>query len=126
MRHGSSFATSAGSPATKAIRTRKAKQRLATSTGDINIAVDDRLDAELDMATSALFGTEYSLKVARLTGQEPNKRARVVIGDDASRLVVESRRGQIRLSRRASFTPKGEAASVASGDEEEQEDGDSD
>jgi hypothetical protein len=106
---------------------RKSSQRLATRTGDINIAVDDRLDAELDMATSALFGTEYSLKVTRLPGQEPNKRARVVIGEDHSRLTVESRRGQIRVSRRSKFISAGDANSVATErQEEEQEDNDSD
>jgi DUF4097 and DUF4098 domain-containing protein YvlB len=105
---------------------RKSRQRLATSTGDINLAVDDRLNAELDMATSALFGTEYSLKITRQPGQEPNKRATVVIGEDESRLIVESRRGQIRVSRRASFISAGDTSSVASGKDEEQEDNDSD
>ena len=106
---------------------RNSKQRLATRSGDINIAVDDRLDAELDMATSALFGTEYSLKITRMPGQEPNKRAKTVIGEDESKLLVESRRGQIRVSRRTSFTPVGEASSVArENSEEEQEDNDSD
>lgn len=106
---------------------RKSSQRLTTRTGDINLAVDDRLDAELDMATSALFATEYSLKVTRQPGQEPNKRARTVIGDDAAKLFVESRRGQIRVSRRVSFTPAGGASSAAADEQEEgQEDNDSD
>jgi hypothetical protein len=106
---------------------RKSSQRLATRTGDINIAVDDRLDAELDLATSALFGTEYSLKITRMPGQEPNKRAKVLIGEDHSRLVVESRRGQIRVSRRTNFISAGDSTSVATEQqEEEQEDNDSD
>jgi hypothetical protein len=106
---------------------RKSSQRLATSTGDINIAVDDRLDAELDMATSALFGTEYSLKIVRRPGEEPNKRAHLVIGEDESKLIVESRRGQIRVSRRAKFISEGDADSVATeSKEEEQEDNDGD
>jgi hypothetical protein len=106
---------------------RKSSQRLATRTGDINIAVDDRLDAELDMATSALFATEYSLKITRRPGEEPNKHAETVIGEDESRLVLESKRGQIRVSRRISFISEGEASSVAhESKEQEQEDNDSD
>ena len=106
---------------------RKSSQRLATRTGDINIAVDDRLNAELDMATSALFSTEYSLMITRRPGEEPNKRAKAVIGEDESRLVLESKRGQIRVSRRTSFTSTGEASSVARDEqEEEQEDNDGD
>jgi hypothetical protein len=106
---------------------RKSSQRLATRTGDINIAVDDRLDAELDMATSALFSTEYSLKITRRPGGEPNKHAKAVIGEDESKLVLESKRGQIRISRRTRFTSAGDASSVASEEQEdEQEDNDSD
>jgi len=105
---------------------RKSSQRLATSTGDINLAVDDRLDAELDMTTSSLFATEYSLKITRMPGQEPNKRAQALIGENHSRLDVESRRGQIRVSRRTSFTSVGVASSASTEQEEEQEDNDSD
>ncbi|HMB42951.1 MAG TPA: DUF4097 family beta strand repeat-containing protein, partial [Luteimonas sp.] len=105
---------------------RKSSQRLATRTGDINIAVDDRLDAELQMATSALFSTEYSLKITRMPGQEPNKRAQALIGENRARLDVESRRGQIRLSRRIRFTSAGGASSAASEEQEDQEDNDSD
>jgi hypothetical protein len=106
---------------------RKSRQRLATRTGDINIAVDDRLDAELDMATSALFSTEYSLIITRRPGEEPNKHAKAVIGADESRLVLESKRGQIRVSRRASFTSAGEAYSDSRQEQEAgQEDNDGD
>jgi len=105
---------------------RNASQRLATTTGDIQVGVDDRLDAELDMATSALFATDYSLQVLRRPGEEPNKRARAVIGSDASKFVLESRRGQIRLMRRAGFTSVGGESSTAPAGQEDEEDNDSD
>ncbi|MEO7251142.1 MAG: DUF4097 family beta strand repeat-containing protein [Arenimonas sp.] len=105
---------------------RKASQRLATRTGEIRIGVDDHLDAALDMATSGLFATEYSLKVARKPGEEPNKRAQSVIGEAHSRLLIESKRGQISVFRRAKFTATGGQSSAAQDQEEEQEDNDSD
>ncbi len=91
---------------------RNSNQRLATTTGDIQVGVDDRLDADVDMATSALFATDYSIQVTRHPGEEPDKHARTVIGANASKLVLESRRGQIRLVRRAGFTVAGTSAAA--------------
>ena len=106
---------------------RKSHQRLATRTGEIKVGVDDELDAQVDMATSALFATEYSLKVTPRPGEEPNKRARTVIGANAASLVLESRRGQISVFRRSNFIAKGGASSTGRGSkQEEQEDNDSD
>ena len=102
---------------------RGARQRLATTTGELQVGVDDRLDAAVQMATSAQFATDYSLTVERRAGQEPNKIARTVIGEKHSSLVLESRRGEIRLLRRAGFTSVGDAPDA---DAEEQEDSDSD
>lgn len=101
---------------------RRSSQRLATRTGDINVAIDDRLNAELDMATSALFSTEYSLIVTRRPGEEPNKHAKAVIGEDESRLILDSKRGQIRLSRRTSFSSTGDASAVAGKEQDEEQD----
>lgn len=78
-------------------------QRLATSTGSIVLAVNDDLDARVQLATSAAFATEYSLQIERLPGQEPNKRAIALIGEQESELIVESRRGEIRLQRWTGF-----------------------
>jgi hypothetical protein len=93
---------------------RGAQQRLATTTGDI------------DLATSALFATDFSLDVTRHPGEEPNKRASTTVGRNASRLTIESRRGQIRLRRRAGFTSVGDASSDASAGQGQDEDNDSD
>jgi len=83
---------------------RKSAQRLATRTGMLIVAVDDALDADVELATSGVFATEYSLKVMPRPGEEPNKRARSLIGRDTAKLTLESRRGEIRLLRRAGFT----------------------
>lgn len=105
---------------------RGAQQRLATTTGDIDLGIDDQLDATIDMATSALFATDFSLDVTRRPGEEPNKRARTTVGRGASKLTIESRRGQIRLRRRAGFTSVGDASSDASAGQDQDEDNDSD
>lgn len=99
---------------------RNAKQRLATTTGDIQVGVDDNLDADVDMATSALFATDYSIQITRHPGEEPDKHARTVIGANASKLTLETRRGQIRLVRRVGFTTVGGASSATpdAGDED--------
>ncbi len=91
---------------------RNASQRLATTTGDIQVGVDDRLDAAVDMATSALFATDYSIKIMRHPGEEPDKHASTVIGANTSKLLLESRRGQIRLLRRAGFTVAGTSSAA--------------
>lgn len=97
------------------------QQRLATSTGNIVLAVDDRLGAALELATSGVFATEFSLEVEHLANQEPNKRAHTTIGGSDARITVESRRGEIRLLRRSAFTPLGGKPA-----DEEHEDNDSD
>ncbi len=102
---------------------RNASQRLSTTTGDIQVGVDDRLDAEVDMATSALFATDYSIRITRHPGEEPDKYARAVIGANASKLMLESRRGQIRLVRRAGFTMAGTSSAAPDpGDEDNDSD----
>jgi hypothetical protein len=97
------------------------RQVLATTTGNIVLAVDDRLDARLELATSGVFATEFSLDVEHLANQEPNKRAHTTIGGDDARISVESRRGEIRLLRRSAFTPLGGKPA-----DEEYQDNDSD
>jgi hypothetical protein len=100
-----------------------ARQRLATITGSLQVGVDDDLDAAVRMATSAQFATDYSIQVERRVGEEPNKVARTVIGENHSTLALDSKRGEIRLLRRARFTSVGDAPAA---DAETQEDNDSD
>lgn len=79
------------------------KQRLATHTGGITIGVTDNLDALLRMATSAMFATDYSLDVTHHDGEEPDKWAQASIGAPAAQILLESRRGEIRVMRRAVY-----------------------
>ncbi len=79
------------------------RQRLATSTGTIILAVNDDLGANLELSTSAVFATEFSLRIDRFPGKEPNKRAIARIGDGDANIIVESRRGEIRLLRWTGF-----------------------
>ncbi|HQY54767.1 MAG TPA: hypothetical protein PLU65_06015 [Dokdonella sp.] len=98
------------------------RQHLATSTGFIVLAVSDELDANLELSTSAVFATEFSLRVENLPGQEPNKRATAQIGEGKADIFVESRRGEIRLLRWTGFT----TVNGKPVDEDEQADTDSD
>ncbi len=82
---------------------RGSRQHFATSTGSIVLAVNDDLDANLELSTSAAFATEYSLQIEQLPGKEPNKRATARIGEGNADVVVESRRGEIRLLRWTGF-----------------------
>ena len=105
---------------------RHSTQRLTTRTGEILVGVDDRLDAEVTMVTSAHFATDYSIKVTRQDGVEPNKLARTVVGENRAKILLESRRGQITLIRRARFKSVGSASSTSAAEQEESEDNDSD
>jgi len=88
-------------------------QRLSTKTGNIIVGVDDGLNADVALSTSGVFATEYSLQVEHMQGQEPNKQAIATVGTAAARVELSSARGEIRLLRRASYTP---AVAVGVGD----------
>lgn len=82
-------------------------QRLATRTGAIIVGVSDALAADVALASSAPFTTDYSLVVTHRDGEEPNKTAKARIGNpDAAfpaLLELHSLRGDIRLLRRAVY-----------------------
>lgn len=84
------------------------KQRLATTTGNITLGATDQLNAKVSMATSAVFATEYSIDVTHDDGKEPNKWARTTVGAPDAEITLESRRGEIRLLRRAVYLEVGE------------------
>ena len=94
------------------------RQRLSTRIGDISIGVSDRLGAELRLATSGTYTTDYSLQIERHDGEEPDKRAQarvgVTKGAQPGTIEVESLRGNVRLWRRTEFVdapaPEGEGA----------------
>lgn len=85
------------------------RQRFQTVTGSITLGLPETFNARFLMKTSGVFATEYSVDVTPLRGQEPNKSARTTVGDDKAEVVVESRRGDIRLLRNVTYTPAGAA-----------------
>lgn len=95
------------------------RQRLATTTGTIIVGVTDTLNAEVRLATSAPFTTDYSLEVVHHAGAEPNKSAQAHIGkpDPTQPAVLElhSLRGDIRLLRRAVYVDAPIATPAPSG-----------
>ncbi len=78
-------------------------QRIATSTGQIVLSFGSKANALLQLATSSLFGSEYSLEVAHHDGKEPNKTAVAKLGAAQFPIEVTSKRGEIRLFRRQDF-----------------------
>ena len=66
--------------------------------------MDDGLDALLEMATSNQFATDYSLRVERRPGQEPEQAGTGGGGARPRQIRVESARGEIRLLRRAKLS----------------------
>ena len=81
------------------------RQRVSATTGNIVLGLVEGLNATLDMATSGVFATEFSVDIVPQPGQEPNKTARAVIGKPESNIEVVSKRGEIRLLRRLEFRP---------------------
>jgi hypothetical protein len=79
------------------------RHRIVSTTGHIVLGLPSALDAELSLSTSGVYATEFSLEVTPQPGQEPNKQARAVIGKAKGHIEVASRRGEIRLLRRAEF-----------------------
>ncbi|WP_167285194.1 DUF4097 family beta strand repeat-containing protein [Marilutibacter alkalisoli] len=94
------------------------RQRLATRTGSIVVGVTDQLDARVRMATSAMFSSDYSIQVERHDGEEPNKTAHAVIGTPNADVLLESRRGEIRLQRRVVYRPTPEEPSPQTSESE--------
>lgn len=81
------------------------RQRIVTSTGSIQLGIVDGLNAELALASSGVFATEFSVQIAPQPGQEPNKTGIAVIGKPEANIEVASKRGEIRLLRRSTFRP---------------------
>jgi hypothetical protein len=81
------------------------QQRIATSTGTILLGLGDDLNAHLNLASSGVFATEFSVQIEQLVGQEPNKHGRVEIGKPDAQIEIYSKRGDIHLRRRTEFRP---------------------
>lgn len=83
-------------------------QRFTSRTGSVTLNVGDKLDAEVTLATSHQFATDYSLTVRHLDGQEPNKTATAIVGqpkagEQKARIEMRSLLNELRLQRRGVF-----------------------
>lgn len=78
-------------------------QRLQTSTGTIIASFGAQADARVNLASSGLFGTEFSVEIEALPGQEPNKSGVVRLGNAQKQIDIQSKRGELRLYRRSAF-----------------------
>jgi hypothetical protein len=74
-------------------------QELATETGDIEVYLWEDADFSVDLATSGLFGTDFSIAIEHHPLEEPNKRASAIVGRGGPRLTLGSKEGQISLRR---------------------------
>jgi len=83
------------------------RQRLSTRTGDISVGVTDALGAALRLSSSGTLTTDYSIRIDRRDGEEPDKRAQAEVGvakgAQPGLIEVESLRGNLRLWRRIEF-----------------------
>jgi hypothetical protein len=80
------------------------RQSLVTRTGVITASFPTDFVGSLNVATSALISTEYSVLVSPQPGQEPNKIGAVKFDDGAQQLLMHSKRGELRLFRRSPFS----------------------
>lgn len=84
------------------------QQRFTTRTGNISLSTTDSLDADVTLATTAPFATDYSLQIEHLDGKEPDKVAHAVVGapkagKQKAEIMLESLVGEVHLLRRAVF-----------------------
>ncbi len=80
------------------------RQRVISGTGAIVLGLMDALNATMTIASSAPFATDFSVEVTQQPGQEPNKTGVLVLGKPESQIEVFSKRGELRLLRRAEFS----------------------
>jgi len=91
------------------------EQRLVTRTGQIVASFGPDFNGKLALATSALIATEFSVDITPQPGQEPNKRGVAVLGQGGASVKIESKRGEIRLFRRAPYQAGGQSSRQSGG-----------
>jgi hypothetical protein len=88
-------------------------QSLATETGPIEVHLWEDADLQVEIATSGVISTDFSIEIEHRRFEEPGKRAHAVIGAGSARLVLRSNRGPVsllRLERETVPQETGEAA----------------
>jgi len=77
----------------------KREQRLTSITGPITVFVSPEANLDVELATSGLLTTDFTIVVDHDEHAEPDKHAAAVIGQGGRRLVVTSKRGDLTLRR---------------------------
>lgn len=82
-------------------------QSITTETGDIEVYLWEDADMQVRLATSGEISTDFSIEIEHRRFEEPGKHGRATIGDGGPQLVLESKRGRVRLLRQQrDFDPK--------------------
>jgi hypothetical protein len=74
-------------------------QSITTETGDIEVYLWEDAAMEVQLATSGEISTDFTIEIEHRKFEEPGKYGRATIGKDGPPLVLESKRGRVRLLR---------------------------
>jgi hypothetical protein len=74
-------------------------QAFSTETGEIEVHLWEDADMTVSIATSGEISTDFSIEIEHRPLEEPGKRARAIVGDGHNELVLNSKRGRVRLLR---------------------------
>ena len=74
-------------------------QSITTETGDIEVYLWEDANLQVRLATSGEISTDFSIEIEHRRFEEPGKLGRATIGKGGPQLVLESKRGRVRLLR---------------------------
>jgi hypothetical protein len=82
-------------------------QDIVTSTGDIEVHVWEDSQFNVELATSGVISTDFSLEIEHRRFEEPAKIGRAVLGDGGPVLKLHSKQGRVQLLRmQRDFSPE--------------------
>ena len=99
--HGRVNAKSARGPISATLETGATDepQSITTETGDIEVYLWEDANLQVRLATSGEISTDFSIDIEHRRFEEPGKHGRATIGKGGQQLVLESKRGRVRLLR---------------------------
>ena len=74
-------------------------QQLETTTGKIQVMVWEDIDLDVDLATSGQIITDFSIDIDYRRLEEPGKYGRAKINAGGPKLIMRSKRGDVRIGR---------------------------
>jgi len=82
-------------------------QSFVTSTGDIEVHAWEDSQFDVELATSGVISTDFSLEIEHRRSEEPQKIARAILGDGGPVLILHSKQGRVQLLRmQRDFSPE--------------------